>query len=94
MQHAVLDRRPGRTGVNEHHNIRAGVVVVGVPRRRGGDMGSNRPCLDIGLDVDELDGLRGEIDVLSIPTLAFQSKQPISKARIGAMRRRRVESRK
>lgn len=65
VQHTLPDRRSRGTCVHKYDNIRSRVVVEGIPGRRGGNVGGDGARLDPGLGVDELDGLRGDIDSLS-----------------------------
>lgn len=64
MQHALPDGGSRGAGVNEHHDVRAGIVIEGVPRRSGGDVGGNGIRLNPRLLVGKGDSLGGNIHSL------------------------------
>lgn len=74
MNHPLLNRRSARACVYEHNDFRARVVVVGIPGRLLGDMASDGGRVNVGLSIDKLHRLGGNIDSLHIDELAPNSK--------------------
>jgi hypothetical protein len=78
VQHPLLDRRPARASVHEDHDVRAGIVVEGVPGRGGGDVGGDSTRLDARLAVSKNDLLGGNVNSLPNGKSAlFESYQAI-----------------
>lgn len=64
VHHTLPDGRSGGARVNEEHDLRAGIVIQGIPRRSGGDVSSNGVRLNILLLVGQNDSLLTEIHSL------------------------------
>lgn len=66
VNHPLLNRRSARACVYEYNDFRARVVVVGIPGRLLGDMASDGGRVNVGLSIDKLYRLSGNIDSLHI----------------------------
>lgn len=64
IHHTLLDRSTRRTGIREDDCIRVGIVVIGVPGRRGGNMRLDRIGIDPKFRTGQLQRLSWDVNTL------------------------------
>lgn len=64
VQHALLDRRAGRTGVHEDDDVRVGIMVERVLGSRGRDVRLHGAGVDAGLGGSQRERFPRDVDSL------------------------------